>query len=146
MATPSALDTLIELAMRETDEAAKRLGLAIRASEDNQKKLALLVQYQCEYAARFQANMAQGLTAMGYRNFQQFMDKLEDAVTGQKLVLEESERRVQNERTAWQAAERKRMSYGTLAERANKEELRKENKREQKNTDEQAARSIQYKK
>lgn len=145
MALLSALETLIDLAMRETDDAAKRLGLAIRASEDHQKKLALLTQYHCEYAARFQANMAQGLTAMGYRNFQLFMDKLDSAISGQQAILEESQRRVNDERKAWQESERKRMSYDTLATRAHKEEQRQESKRDQKNTDEQATRSSQYK-
>jgi flagellar FliJ protein len=145
MATLSALDTLIELAMRETDEAAKRLGLAIRATEDTEKKLELLIQYRNEYAARFQANMATGLTAMGYRNFQLFMDKLDDAITGQQQIVMQSKRREEDERTAWQQSERKRMSYDTLASRAHKEEQRKESKREQKNTDEQATRSAHYK-
>jgi flagellar FliJ protein len=145
MATSSALETLIDLAMRETDEAAKRLGLAIRATEDTEKKLALLMQYRDEYAARFQANMARGLTAMGYRNFQLFMDKLDDAIAGQQQIVLQSKQRVQVEQTAWQQSERKRVSYNTLATRAQKEEQRKESKREQKMTDEQATRSAHYK-
>jgi flagellar FliJ protein len=145
MALLSALDTLIELAMRETDDAAKRLGLAIRATEDTEKKLELLMQYRDEYAARFQASMAAGLTAMGYRNFQLFMVKLDDAIAGQQQIVAQSKRRVEAERSVWQQSERKRMSYDTLADRAHKEEQRKENKREQKDTDEQATRSVHFK-
>jgi flagellar protein FliJ len=145
MALLSALDTLIELAMRETDEAAKRLGLAVRATEDTEKKLELLMQYRDEYAARFQANMATGLTAMGYRNFQLFMVKLDDAIAGQQQIVMQSKRRVEEEQSAWQQSERKRMSYDTLASRAHKEEQRKENKRDQKDTDEQATRSAHFK-
>ncbi|HEY8099818.1 MAG TPA: flagellar export protein FliJ [Burkholderiaceae bacterium] len=145
MALLSALDTLIELAMRETDEAAKRLGHAIRATEDTEKKLELLMQYRDEYAARFQASMAAGLTAMGYRNFQLFMGKLDDAIAGQQQIVMQSKRLEENERSAWQQSERKRMSYDTLATRAHKEEQRKENKRDQKDTDEQATRSAHFK-
>lgn len=145
MATSSALETLIDLAMRETDEAAKRLGLAIRATEDTEKKLALLMQYRDEYAARFQANMVAGLTAMDYRNFQMFLNKLDDAISGQQAIVKQSKQHEQTERSAWQQSERKRMSYDTLASRAKKEEQRKENKREQKMTDEQATRSVHYK-
>jgi flagellar FliJ protein len=145
MALLSALDTLIELAMRETDEAAKRLGVAIRATEDTEKKLALLMEYRDDYAARFQASLTTGLTAMGYRNFQLFMDKLDEAIAGQQVIVMQSKRRMQDERTAWQASERKRMSYDTLASRAHKEEQRKESKRDQKMTDEQAARSALFK-
>lgn len=145
MATPSALETLIELATRESDEAAKRLGKCMKAAEDTEQKLAVLVQYRDDYAARFQTNLTAGLTAMGYRNFQMFLDKLELAISSQKLVVQDAHTRVERERSAWQASERKRMSYDTLAARASKEKQLKESRRDQKQTDEHAARQFQYK-
>ena len=144
MTIPSAIGTLIELAAKDSDEAAKRLGLAIRAGDETEKKLALLVQYRDEYAARFQSGSANGLTAQGYRNFQMFLDKLDDAITGQQQAVQAAQQRIQRERSAWQEHERKRLSYGTLATRAQKEEQRKETKRDQKQTDEQATRAIHY--
>lgn len=145
MAITSAIDTLIELATTETDEAAQRLGRAIRAGDENEKKLTLLLQYRDDYAARFQASMAAGLTPMGYRNFQLFMEKLDQAISGQEQVVREAHRRIGEDRSAWQASERKRMSYDTLANRALKEAQRKESKRDQKQTDEHAARQLLYK-
>lgn len=145
MSIPSAIDTLIELATNATDVAAKRLGHAIRAGEEAQKKLELLCQYREDYAARFQASLAVGLSATGYRNYQVFLEKLDHAIAGQQLVVRDTERRIVEERTSWQASERKRMSYGTLATRALKEEQRKESKRDQKQTDEHAARQGHYK-
>ena len=145
MTLPTAISTLIELATTETEEAAKRLGLAIRAADDADKQLQLLLHYRDDYAARFQANLAAGLNAMGYRNFQLFMDKLDTAINGQTQIVQDAKKRVERERGAWQAGERKRMSYGTLANRAEKEAQRKENKRDQKITDEQAARLALYK-
>jgi flagellar FliJ protein len=50
-----------------------------------------------------------------------------------------------DERSAWQSSERKRMSYDTLAVRAEKAELQKENKRDQKLMDEFATRQANYK-
>jgi flagellar FliJ protein len=145
MATPSALETLIELATSATDEAAKRLGYAIRATEKAEKKLELLQQYRDEYAARFQAKMAQGVSPMDYRNFQAFIEKLDAAIVGQQQLVQEAEGGVVTEKGAWQASERKRMSYDTLANRAMKEEQRRENKKDQKLNDEHAARQGQYK-
>jgi flagellar FliJ protein len=145
MATSSALDTLIELATTATDEAAKRLGNAIRACEDTEKKLQLLMQYRDDYAARFQANLATGLTTAGYRNFQLFMDKLDTAIAGQQQIVADAQQRVGNEKTAWQTNERKRMSYDTLATRANKQVQLKEAKRDQKQMDEFATRQAFYK-
>lgn len=145
MATHSALDTLIELASTETDEAAKRLGQAVRACEDTEQKLALLLQYRDDYQARLQSGMTAGLSAMAYRNFQLFLDKLDSAIAGQQKIVDDARQRVQNERGAWQNSERRRMSYGTLAERAEKAELGRQNKREQKLMDEYATRLANYK-
>lgn len=146
MATSSALDTLIELASKESDDAAKRLGHCMKALEEAEQKLVLLMQYRDDYAARFQESLTTGLTAMGYRNFQLFMDKLEQAISGQQMVVRQAQLRVEHERSAWQASERKRMSYGTLANRALKARQLADNKRDQKQTDEHAARSFLYKK
>ena len=145
MATPSALDTLIELATKDTDEAAKRLGRVIRASTDAEQKLALLMQYRDDYAARFQASMSRGVTATGYRNFQLLLGKLEEAINGQQRVVDDARKRVGDQRLAWQSSERKRISYDTLAARAIKERQLRETRRDQKQTDEFAARKLIYK-
>jgi flagellar FliJ protein len=145
MATNSALETLIELATSQTDEAAKRLGLAIRACEDTEQKLAMLLQYREEYEARFNANLASGVTAAGYRNFQLFLEKLDTAIAGQQRIVDDAKQRIIDERSLWQSCERKRMSYDTLATRVQKAEERKENKRDQKLMDEFATRQANYK-
>jgi len=142
MATSSAIQTLIELATQDTDEAAKRLGQAVRAGDETEQKLALLQQYRADYAARFQASMAAGLSASGYRNFQLFIDKLDQAIAGQEEVVRAAQARVAQERGAWQASERKRMSYDTLATRAQKEQQKQDNRRDQKQNDEHAARAM----
>jgi len=141
MASKSALDTLIELASAETDEAARRLGNAIRATERAEKKLELLQKYRDDYSSRFQARMTQGVSPMGYRNFQAFIGKLDEAIAGQQQVVLDAEQGVTREKGAWQESERKRMSYDTLASRQLRQELKLENKRDQKLNDEYAARA-----
>ena len=133
------------MATKETDEATKRLGRAIRVSEEAQQKLGILQQYRDDYAARFQETLTNGLTALAYRNFQLFLEKIDNAIDGQVNVVQSSQQRVAEARTAWQACERKRMSYDTLATRARDQEMRKENKRDQKSMDEHAARISFYK-
>ena len=145
MADISALNTLIELATTEVDDAAKRLGRAVRGVEEAQQKLALLSGYRDDYASRFQATMASGFTPMAYRNFQGFMDKLDQAISGQQQVVREAEWRVEQERGAWRESERKRISYDALCSRAQKAHEQKVARREQKETDEQAARKLLHK-
>lgn len=145
MAQLSALDTLIELASKQTDEAAKRLGQAVRAGQDAESKLQMLTQYREEYTARFQSSMASGLSIAGYRNFQLFIGKLDEAIAGQQQIVRNAEGRVSNERSTWQSSERKRMSYDQLLVRAESVQQAKQAKREQKQTDEFAARALHYK-
>ena len=145
MADISALNTLIELATTEVDDAAVRLGRAVRAVEEAKQKLTLLAGYQDDYANRFQNTMTNGFTPMAYRNFQGFMDKLDQAINGQQLVVRDAEYRVEQERGNWRESERKRISFDALATRANTAADQKIARREQKQTDEQAARKLLYK-
>ncbi len=145
MAQQSALETLIELAQRETDDAAKRLGVALKAVDESEQKLAMLLGYRDDYALRLDAAQVAGITPMAYRNFVAFMDKLDIAINGQREVIKHAQHKSATEKAAWQACERKRLSYRTLNERAAAAALHKENKRDQKQMDEHAARQAYYK-
>lgn len=145
MASPSQLATLIDLARRETDAAAKRVGAALKMVEDNEQKLQMLSGYRDDYLNRFEATLAAGMTPMAYRNFQAFMDKLDNAVKGQQDAVSHARARSEQEKAAWQQSERKRMSYTTLETRAQQEATRLEAKRDQKAMDEHAARQAYYK-
>ena len=145
MAKSSTLDTLIELAGTDTDKAARRLGDALAASRDAEQRLEMLLQYRDEYKARFNASMAQGLTVSGYRNFQLFLGKLDQAIAGQQQIVNDAQKRIGQERGVWQECERKRRSYDLLATRAEQTEMKKEVRRDQKAMDEHAARQYFYK-
>lgn len=145
MANPSALDTLIDLANKETDEAAKLLGAALRGGEEADQKLDLLMQYRDDYAARCQSSLATGISTTHFNNFQVFMQKLDHAIVGQQKVVSDAKQRIAQARAAWQACEQKKMSFVTLADRANKESARRELWLDQKQNDEHAARSALYK-
>lgn len=145
MASQSQLETLIELARRETDDAAKRLGVALKAVADGEEKLTMLTGFRDEYGRRFEASQLAGITPMAYRNFQAFIDKLDTAIKGQEEVVRHSRHKSEQEKRHWQDAERKRMSYSALNDRALAQALKLEAKRDQKAMDEHAARQAFYK-
>ena len=145
MASKAQLETLMDLARRETDDAAKRLGVALKAVDEAREKHQMLVGYREEYLKRFEAAQAAGITPMAYRNFVAFIEKLETAIKGQLDMIKHAEYRSEQEKAAWQASERKRMSYSTLNDRADAAALKLENKRDQKQMDEHAARQAYYK-
>lgn len=145
MATPSALHTLIDLVSKESDEAAQRLGMALRISEEAAQKLELLTQYRDDYAMRCQSNLADGISTTHFNNFQVFMQKLDHAIAGQQKVVGDAQDRTIQARAAWLVCEQKKMSFVTLAGRADKETARRELWRDQKQNDEHAARRALHK-
>ncbi|MBT9540498.1 flagellar export protein FliJ [Thiobacillus sp.] len=145
MATRSALDTLIELANKEADEAAKRLGEVLRSHEEAKQKFDLLQQYRDDYAQRCQNSLANGISTTHFNNYRVFMQKLDHAISGQQTVVSHAGQRVEQARANWQVCEQKKMSFVTLSDRANKEEARRELWRDQKQNDEHAARSVSHK-
>ena len=142
MANPSALETLIELAQRDSDDAAKRLGAALKAVEEAEQKLKMLLGYRDDYANRLDQAQMNGITPFAYANFVAFVGKLDNAINGQQEVLKHAKYKSELEKTSWQESERKRLSYRTLNERAAAEALRIENKRDQKMMDDHAARTV----
>ena len=144
MAQASALETLIDLAQRDSDAAAKRLGAALKAVEDAEQKLQMLVGYRDEYVRKLDAAQLSGITPFQYQNFVAFIAKLDNALNGQREVVKHAEYKANTERTAWQESERKRLSYRTLNERAAAEALKIENKRAQKMLDDHAARTVRH--
>ncbi|MYN30773.1 flagellar export protein FliJ [Duganella levis] len=145
MASKAQLETLMDLARRETDDAAKRLGAALKAVDEAKQKHEMLIGFREEYVKRFEAAQAAGITPMAYRNFVAFIDKLEVAIKGQLEMIRHAQLRSEQEKAAWQGSERKRMSYSTLNDRADAAALKLENKRDQKAMDEHAARGAYYK-
>ena len=145
MANASALETLIDLAQRESDACAKRLGAALKAVDEGEQKLQMLLGYRDDYANRLDAAQMAGITPFAYQNFVAFLGKLEQAIDGQREVLKHARAKADMEKKGWQESERKRLSYRTLNERAAQEALALENKRDQKMMDDHAARTARHK-
>lgn len=141
MAQLSALDTLIDLAQRESDACAKRLAAALKAVEDGQHKLQMLDGYRADYVRKLDAAQVAGITPFAYQNFVAFIGKLDNAINGQSDVVKHAQYKADTEKKAWQESERKRLSYRTLNERAALESLKIESKRDQKMMDDHAART-----
>ena len=145
MAQLSALETLIDLAQKDSDAAARRLGAANKLVEEAEQKLEMLVGYRDEYARKLDAAQVAGITPFAYHNFVAFIGKLDNALDGQRDVLKHARFKAETERKTLQESERKRLSYRTLNERAASEALKVQNKRDQKLMDDHAARGARYK-
>jgi len=145
MTQSSTLATLIDLAEQASDEAAAKLGSAIRASQELESKLSLLKKYREDYSQKLQAEMKAGRDMQHIRNFQSFLGKIDDAINGQQKLVLDAHKQVQIEKKHWQDEERKRKSFSTLEERAEKAQQKKEARQDQIQTDEIGTRNSFYK-
>jgi len=140
MLAPTVIETLIDLTLIESAAAAKRLGNAVRTSEESQEKNALLVNYHQEYVEKLKATLACGLSMQQHKNYQDFIRGLDRAIAQQHQICLIDQGKVQEHKNLWQQSEHKRLSYRTLSSRAITLAKKLDDKREQKNTDEFAAR------
>lgn len=145
MANTSALQTLVDLAQRESDNRAKRLGVALKSVEEAEQKLQMLLGYRQDYADRLDQAQMNGITPFAYANFVAFLGKLDNAINGQREVIKHAEYKADTERKALQESERKRLSYRTLNDRAAAQALAIETRRDQKMMDDFAARTARMK-
>ncbi len=140
MTKPFALQTVLDLMQRRADEATRQLARLIAAEQDAKTKLQLLADYREEYARRFQAAAQEGLTPQQWRNFQDFLARLDDAIGQQRDVVRHSQSNTAAGQQAWQTQQVKLKAMDTLSARHQQSELRKELRQEQKLVDEIAAR------
>ncbi|MGF6731014.1 flagellar FliJ protein [Paraburkholderia youngii] len=136
------IKTLIGLAQDDVDAAAQRLGRAQRERNDVEAQLDALVQYRNEYYARFTESAQSGMPAGNMRNFQAFLDTLDAAIEQQRNVLAAASARVEIAKPDWQRQKQKLGSYEVLQARGEAAEAKVAARREQRDADEFAARSL----
>lgn len=136
------LTILIELAQSKTDEAAKRLGQLQNAHTSAADKLQMLVEYRQEYLDQMQQQMRGGLSAAQLRNFQNFIATLDGAIAQQRALTLQADGRLAHGRTDWQYTKRRLSSFDTLADRVHQQDLLILSKRDQRDSDERAARQF----
>ncbi|MCX9157938.1 flagellar export protein FliJ [Niveibacterium sp. 24ML] len=136
---PSALETLIELAQSRMDDAAKRLGELLSSGQAHEQKLAMLVEYREEYHNRFRSAAQSGISPDAWRNYSVFLAKLDEAVFEQEQVVSRARLQVEAGKQAWVDERNRKKAFDTLATRHQAAALRKENRDEQRMTDEHSA-------
>lgn len=133
------IDTLIGLAQDGLDEAAKQLGRAQRERSDVEAALDALIRYRDEYHSSFSASAQAGMPAGNWRNFQAFIDTLDAAIEQQRRLLAMATARVEAAKPEWVRNKQKLGSYEVLKARGDATQARVEARREQRDSDEHAA-------
>jgi flagellar FliJ protein len=140
MKTPTDWSRLKELAEDRRDSMSIRLAEALAQRDTARQKLEMLVDYRREYDGRLSDSATGGIDAQKLRSYRQFLVNLERAIDQQTGVLAQAQQRVDDTQLQWRTEQRQVDSFRVLDERAAANEARIENRREQKITDEFAAR------
>ncbi len=135
-ANSSPLDTLIELARGNRDQAGQALAQERQSEQQVAGQLESLNQYRLEYAQQLQQAMREGIDPATMRNYQQFLDSLDTALERARQALEAQQQRVSQRRAQWQQEQRKLSSYDTLASRRQEQQQRREARQELRLNDE----------
>ncbi len=141
MAHKFALERIQEITDHQTDAAAVKLANLNRELHEQEARLMLLFKYRTEYNERLHRAAAEGLDGAAMRNYQDFLQRLENAIMQQHAQVVEARTRAEHGRIEWQNSRRKSMTFDTLSRRFELHELRKEATREQKSQDELAQHS-----
>ena len=140
MARPFSLQTVLELMQSRSDDATQRLARLIAAERDARNKLAMLQQYREEYSARFRQAAQGGLRQPEWRNYQDFLNRLDTAIEQQRQAVSLQQMHTATGQADWQQQRTRLKAIDTLSARHRASEARIELRQEQKAQDEFAAR------
>lgn len=137
------LQNLLELMQSRSDEATRKLGQLIAAEQSQRSRLEMLEQYREEYAQRLRDAISQGITQLSLRNYQNFLGRIDDAITQQRQVVQNSEHSTKTGQEHWHDQNKRLKAINTLSVRHDIKVRELENKQEQKILDEFSSRRYQ---
>jgi flagellar FliJ protein len=122
-------------------EAAERLLRLLKRKEDAaQLRLQELQGYKAEYQVRLSGGGATGMDILLLRDFYAFMVKLDSALEHQAVDCVKAHDNWEAAHKAWLILRQKVKAYETLAARHASQEMQRQEKRDQRLTDETALR------
>ena len=136
MTQPFSLQPLLNIMQERTDEATRKLGQLLAAEQNEKSRLQMLEQYRAEYAARMNDATSQGVTLMVLRNYQEFLARIDDAISAQRQAVQNSENNTRAGQEAWKTQNKQLKALDTLSQRHDVRQRYREGKQEQKLQDE----------
>lgn len=145
MTKPFTLQPLIDLTQHQHESATRKLGQLTQLQHSAQQKLDTLIEYRRDYQNRMQEATLSGMDPAQLRNFQNFINKLDEAINQQRKAVEQSKASAQIGRSEFDKTHRKLKSFDTLQQRHVEAQRKVAEKSEQKALDEHTSRLAAYK-
>ena len=136
MTKSQRLKPVTQVAESREQEAALAMAEAQQVVDEREARLKELAGYRAEYHMRYKAASGAGMEAAQIQDYRHFIAKLDQAISGQ-LVLVEGARNVYEEtKRQWSATRRKSLALDKVVTRYRHEEARSAERREQGEADE----------
>ena len=132
MAQPFALQAVLDIMQKRTDEATLSLARLIAAEQDAQSKLQMLTQYRDEYALRFQQASQNGLNPLDWSNYREFLNRIDEAIAQQGRAVVVQASNTAAGQTHWRQQRTKLKAFDTLSQRHRTSEMAREQRGDQK--------------
>ncbi len=140
MAAAFPLQALLDHSRHRLEAAERLLRMLRRKEEQAQQRLQELQGYKSEYQARLSGGGAAGMNITLLRDFYAFLIKLDSAISHQSSDLAQAHVHWQTAHDQWLVLRQKVKAFETLATRHANQEMQKEERRDQRLTDETALR------
>ena len=134
------LKVVQDVAQRESETAAARLGALNAEAAKAQAKLNMLLGYREEYRQRFRSSLDRDLHSAGWKNFQQFLEKLDEAIEQQRAAVLACQQAVHRGQREWQSKQKQVKAYDALEQRHDLVQAERLKRLDQRLMDEFAAR------
>jgi flagellar FliJ protein len=137
------LEVVMDVTRKQADAAAALLGQLRTKERAASETLQMLETCRQEYEARFARTSQTGLGNEQWRNYREFLAKLDQAIIQQNDVLTKCAAECAAATQDWQLARIKLKSFDVLYERHQRGEAKRESQSEQRAQDEHSASSHQ---
>lgn len=141
MSRSDRMQPIKDLADSRERDAGASVAAARQLLEEREKQLEQLQNYRADYAARAASQGA--ADAVRLQNYHAFLGRLADAVRQQEDLVAAARLELERVSTTWQERRIEAASLGKVVDRLATAERRTTERREQRDTDEQAARRTQ---
>lgn len=136
MVKQTQLEMLIEFQEDKVEKALAAVAERQQALNQANEQMNVLLSYRTEYEQRFVTQTQTGIQAAQLHNFQAFITKLHHAIDQQTQVIKTFEAQLAEKQQLWLSEKNQLKAYEKLREREILLQQKKENKREQKLSDE----------
>ncbi len=140
MSSSDRFKPVLKVAENREASAAKKLGQSQQTQKAEEDKLDNLRQYHLDYMQRFKQAASAGMNAGQLREYQAFLNKLDQAINEQEKIVHNSQKNAVQMKKQWAQTHVRTKSMDKAMSRMKDSERKQQDARDQKVSDEIAQR------